>query len=194
MDVPVVGGTLDDLARAVDAVEEIPGGRLRGPGEPASGIRTASYLLTINPNVYVNPLSADYDAAHINQVHHNLLNAARALVRQLREEKDAGYIVSEFIEFNDNPRQLPPPGIDNYVHYRDFIDVRPFAHNEVGARFGRLHQHLVLIIRHTSHIRLNIPAIKAFYDNYLGLNCYVFVRTFRTLENVLDYIAKNDMR
>lgn len=164
--------------------------RRRGPPKNQvdrdTGLRprqvTSNFFITINPQVVANPES---------------LVATRFLedVKRIFEDSEK---VLDMIEFN---KLATGRGLRNSAYVQDV--TMPLAVVEQGAKFGRMHAHVLLQIKHKSSIKLNRDEIVAAFEaidddpfnSYFrgveGKSIYVNIRFVPGLGGVLQYMQKD---
>lgn len=172
---------LDALVAAVDAVGVVPDTPYRGGRRVAAArARTISYIITINPNVPAN----DDRAPAIRAA---LVSGARRIVGEIFYTFRTG-------NQSDVIQNKPHAAYPTYDHPSHFRGMEVHSAIEVGEQMNLIHMHLVLQIKHTSNIRLNLDTIRAFFQSTLRpiINYvpYINVKSFRSLANVIDYIRK----
>lgn len=173
-------GGLDALADAAAAVEAIPdvvevraagARRRRQPGDPA----TSAWIITLNTN---RVPGSDAEAARIGN---QLQYAARLFLLALNSPVDRwNYLYT----------------IDGFPRMNDGFDVSVVARPEIGPRFHRLHQHMVVVIRHRTRIKIDTGKLLELYNRILedGWSIpFIHIRTFNmAIDRVIDYIRKGE--
>lgn len=172
---------LEALADAAEAVREIRDvdGSLH-PTRPRQRRRigdraTSAWMITMNTN---RTPRSDAEAQQFGQA---MQQAARNLLLILRDPTERW----DFLEL---------VGADAIQDDTDF-DVRIVARVEIGPNYRRLHQHMAVIIRHRTRIRLNTAMIVALWNRWLapfGWDIpFMHIKTFNMpIDRVIDYIEK----
>jgi hypothetical protein len=94
-------------------------------------------------------------------------------------------------------------GIDDFV--KDMKDdgktniiSRYIDHNfEVGEKFGKLHVHSLIQIKHDGMIQIDIPRLRAFIDDAMGYNVHINLQAIKgggTVGDWLRYIRKKESK
>lgn len=175
----LVGG-LDVLAEAAEIVGDIPavvgapfaGGRR---GRQIGDRATSAWMITLNTN------RVPADDAEATAIAHQLQMAARQFLLILRDPVARWDYLTLF-------------GADAVIDNTDF-EVTVAAHAEIGPKFRRLHQHMVVVIRHRTRIKIDTGKLVQLYNRFLerfGWNIpFLHIRSFNMpIDRVMDYIRK----